>query len=219
MFASIFISLVLVIPVFAQESSSSPTPTKVRPQLIKDRIQEAREKNLMIRENIKNRASEAAARRAEKLSETRMRICKARQKGISQQAKFMLERGRKINKGHEKIYQRVDEYYNNKLVPNGYTLSNYEDLTAEIEANKANVLDLIESAKATGSAEFNCDSADPLGQINAFKEDMKALIEANRTYKKSIHNFVRAVLTLAKQARAGSVSPTLTPVPTEGEEE
>ncbi len=205
--------VVLVVPVFAQEESSvSPTPKPIRSGLfVKDRIQAAHQKNLEIRENMKNRAASAAAKRKEKLSEARIRICKARQKGISQRAKFMLERGKKINKGHEKIYTRVDTFYNEKLVPAGYTLPNYADLTAEIEANKANVLDLIESAKATGSAEFNCDSDDPLGQIDAFKEDMKELIEANRAYKESIHNFAKAVRDLAKTARLDKLSPSPSP--------
>ncbi|MBI2621758.1 MAG: hypothetical protein HYW63_03920 [Candidatus Levybacteria bacterium] len=214
---SVVISLVLVIPVSAQEDVSSPTPTKVRPQLIKDRIQEARQKNIEIRENLKARASEAAVRRAEKLSEARLRICEARQKGILQRIKLMLERGLIIHRGHLRIYERVDAYYNNKLVPDGHTLSNYSDLKAEIEANKANVQTLLDAAKASGGT-FDCSLDDPLGEAQAFKDDIKALIEANREYKKSIHNFVKAVLGLAKEARGAKVSPTLTPVPTEGGE-
>ena len=210
------ISLVLVTTsrVYATEKTSSNSAGRLKYTTatnIKERIQTAHKKNLEIRENIKNRASDAAQRKKEKLSDARIKICQARQKGISQRAKYMLERGKGINKGHEKIYMRVDKFYNEKLVSAGYTLSNYSDLTAEIEANKQNVLALLESAKATGSAEFNCNSDDPLGQISAFKEDMRALIEANKAYKESIHDFVKAVRDLAKTARLEKISPSSSP--------
>lgn len=211
LFFIVCLSLVLVFPVFAQESNTtaSPTPKTARPGLVKDRIQAAHQKNLEIRENLKMRASEAAQKRIEKLSEARLRLCEARQKGIAQRIKYMLQRGKIIHTGHQKIYQRVDEFYNNKLVPNGYSLSNYDDLKAEIEANKANVQTLLDAAKASGEA-FDCSSDDPKGQAQAFHEDIKALIEANNSYKQSVHNFVKAVRDLAKTARLDKISPSAT---------
>lgn len=217
-FVSVIALVIVAVPVFAQEdtnttdeaASATPTSKLKRPQAIKDRIQAAREKNLEIRENLRNRASEAAQKRAEKLSQARLRVCQARQKGITQRVKFMLERGLVIHKGHEKILIRVDKFYNEKLVPNGYTLSNYADLKAEIEANRANVQTLLDAAKASGS-DFDCSSDDPKGQIDAFHEDVKALIEAIKEYKTSIHNFVKAVHDLAKTARLEKVSPIASP--------
>lgn len=158
------------------------------------------------------RASEAAQKRHEKLSDVRLRLCEARQKGIAQRIKYMLNRGKIIHTGHQKIYQRVDEFYNNKLVPKGYTLSNYDDLKAEIEANKANVQTLLDAAKASGEA-FDCSSDDPKGQAQAFHDDIKALIEANKEYKQSIHEFVKAVRDLAKTARLDKLSVTPSPSP------
>lgn len=218
---SVLVIAFIVIPAFAQEStdtttSVSPTPKLFRPQVVKERaqnakerIQNAREKNLEIRENLKNRASEAAQKRKEKLSEARLKVCKARVQAIGNRLKAMYKRATVIHKGHEKIYAKVDEFYNNKLVPNGYTLSNYADLKAEIEANKANVQALLDAAKESGTG-FSCDSEDPKGQVDAFQEDMKALIEANKTYKESIHTFVKAVRDLAKTARLEKVSPSPT---------
>lgn len=216
--AFLLVSIVLVFPVFAQEtittddsttntSNVTPTSKRARPGFVKDRIQAAHEKNLEIRENLKMRASEAATKRKDKLSDIRLRLCEARQRGISQRVKFMLVRGKIIHTGHQKIYQRVDEFYNNKLVPKGYTLSNYADLKAEIEANKANVQTLLDAAKESGE-NFDCSSDDPKGQIDAFRADIKALIEANNAYKQSIHEFVKAVRDLAKTARLDKISPS-----------
>lgn len=218
------ILLLAVVPVFAQETptanvtvdeATTPTPKFFRPLAAKDRIQAAHQKNLEIRENLKNRASEAAQKREERLSQARLNICKARAKNIGNRLKAMYKNGITIHKGHEKIFSRVDEFYNNKLVPNGYTLSNYADLKAEIEANKANVLALHESAKATG-LEFSCESEDPKGHVDAFREDMKELIEANKVYKESIHTFVKAVRDLAKTAKLEKLSGTPAPTVTEG---
>lgn len=220
----IFVAL-LAPSVFAQEptnttsttsdetsSEISPTPRSLRPQAIKKRIQNAQERNQEIRDNIKERASKAAERRQEKLSQARLKVCKARAKAIGNRLKAMHKRATLIHKGHEKTYAKVDEFYNKRLVPNGYSLSNYADLKAEIEANKANVQTLLEAATKTGT-DFDCSSEDPKGQVDAFKEDMKALIDANKTYKESIHTFVKAVRDLAKTAKLDKLSTT--PIPTE----
>lgn len=228
------LSVIAIVPtVFAEENSNtdsdgttadstSPTP-KLRRGLpltekrIEKRIQNAREKNLEIRENIKERASASAEKRKERLSEARLKVCEARQKNISNRIKNMQTRAQNIHKAHEKVYALVDKFYTEKLVPNGYTLSNYEDLKAEVAANKANVTTLLESAKTTGE-EFDCESEDPKGQADAFHEDMKALVEANKTYKDSIHDFVKAVRDLAKTVKVDKISGTPTPAETGGEE-
>jgi len=223
------LSVIAIVPtVFAEEDSNtdsdettadstSPTPKFVRPLLLKDRIQNAREKNKEINENIKERASASAEKRKERLSEARLKVCEARQKNISNRIKNMQTRAQNIHKAHERVYALVDKFYTGKLVPNGYTLSNYEDLKAEVAANKANVTALLESAKTTGG-EFDCESEDPKGQADAFHEDMKALVEANKTYKDSIHDFVKAVRDFAKTVKTDKISGTPTPAEAGGEE-
>lgn len=202
----------LVDEVEDEDESLTPTPKKeIKPRLIKERIQKAKEKNQEIRENMKERASASAEKRAEKLSEARLKVCKARSKAIENRLKAMHKRASLIHKGHEKTYAKVDEFYNNRLVSNGYTLSNYADLKAEIAANKANVQALLDAATDTGT-DFDCSSEDPKGQVEAFREDMKALIEANKTYKESIHVFVKAVRDLAKTAKLEKLSVTPTPI-------
>lgn len=217
--------VLVVVPAFAQETSTtntttdettattaSPTPKLGRGlPLIEKRIQNAKERNQEIRGNMKERASAAAERRQEKLSQARLKVCEGRSRAIGNRLKVMHKRATLIHKGHEKTYAKVDEFYNNRLVPNGYSLSNYADLKAEIAANKANVQTLLEAAKETGT-DFDCSSEDPKGQVDAFKEDMKALIEANKIYKESIHTFVKAVRDLAKTAKLDKISPS--PAPT-----
>lgn len=199
--------------VVEESAEVTATPTRIRLENAKERIMEARERNKELREKMEARVTEAAAKREERLSEARMKICEARAKNIENRLSMMQKRAEVIHKGHEKIYARVDEFYTGKLVPNGFTLSNYADLKAEVAANKANVATLLEAAKTSGEG-FDCSSEDPKGQVEAFQEDMKDLIEANKTYKESIHTFVKAVRDLAKTAKLSSV-PSKSPSPTE----
>mgnify|MGYP001567168761 CR=1 FL=1 len=189
--------------------SVTPTIKRVKPENAKERIKEAREKNKQLKDKMQARVTEAALKKEERLSDARLKICEAREKNIGNRISAMKKRAEVIYKGHEKIYQRVDEFYNNKLTPDGYILSNYADLKAEIAANKENIIVAMEAVKTTGE-EFDCSATDPRGQVDAFQEDMKALIEANKAYKKSIHAFVKQVRDLAKTVTPIKVSPTIT---------
>lgn len=222
LFTSVLVIVFIVSPVLAEgnatTSSSSAANTTGRTnheQAVKERFQNAKARNQEIRDNIKERASTAAQKRQERLSQVRLRTCKARQNIITQRTRFLHERAKLIHKAHERAFSLADKFYTEKLVPAGYTLSNYEELKAEVKANKANVITLLDAAKAN-AGEFDCNSEDPKGQIDAFKEDMKALIDANKKYKTSIHTFVAAVRDLAKTAKLKKVSPVLSPTPTKG---
>lgn len=190
-------------------------PSSTRPSLprggIKQRINDARQNQMKIRENIKNRASKSATKRIEKLSEARKKVCETRKSNIAKRLNSSQSTASKIHTGHFKIFQRVDNFYKNKLVPNGYTLENYDDLVLEVNTNKETVEALHTSMKENG-ANFDCDSDDPKGQVGAFREDLQNLVEANKNYKESIKAYVQAVLDLARKAKLDkeSVSPTET---------
>jgi len=201
------IFLVLVVFVFAiipssvLGASTSNTSANTALQNLQDRIEQHKEKREELMMKAKERASVSAQRRLAKLNQTRLRVCEARKNGITQRATFMLTHGGKINTGHMKIQERVNEYYNNHLVPEGYVLPNYQELIDDMAAAKANVLTVLDLAKESG-ANFDCSGDDPKGKLDAFKEDMKELIAANKAYRQSVHNFVKAVLELARQAKA-----------------
>ena len=185
-FASIFFILFLVLaqsPALAQEDSSA-TPT-AKPTL--KRLQTAKAK-----------ASAAAVRRAEKLSEARLKICRGRTISLHNRAKNIVERGRKIHLRLENLTEAVDKFYQNRLVPQGLTLENHDELLADIDAKEAGVSSLLSEAKTTGE-EFDCQSDDPKGQLEAFNADMKEVIEAFKAHKQSVRAFVKAVKDLAAE--------------------
>ncbi|MEK9178720.1 MAG: hypothetical protein AAB801_02985 [Patescibacteria group bacterium] len=190
--ASIFFILFLVFfqaPALAQNSTATPTakPTLNRLQTTKDKVTTAREK-----------ASAAAQRRAEKLSEARLKVCKGRTISLRNRVKNTVDRGRKMHARLENLVSAVDKFYTNRLVPQGLTLENHDELLADIDTAEANVKSLLDQAKVTGE-EFDCESDDPKGQLELFKEDMKEVIEAFKEYKLSVRAFVKEVKDLAAE--------------------
>lgn len=176
-----------------EDSTASPT---AKPTI--KRLQNAGEKRMETRENAKNRASAAAEKRKEKLSEARLRVCKGRAKAIGNRVERILKRGEKMHGRSEKITEAVGAFYQNRLVPQGLTLSNHDELLADIEAKKASVLSLLETAKASGGV-FDCESDDPQGQKETFRSDIKAVIDAFKAYRQSVRTFAKAVKDLAAQ--------------------
>ncbi len=62
-------------------------------------------------------------------------------------------------------------------------------------------------AQADG-ANFSCDSDDPKGSADTFRQDMQALMLANKAYKISVRTFVVAVRDLAVKAKTAKLSPS-----------
>ncbi|EKD85714.1 MAG: hypothetical protein ACD_37C00646G0002 [uncultured bacterium] len=153
-----------------------------------------------VKENAKSRASAAAEKKAERLSESRLKVCRGRTISLHNRAKGILGRGSRMHKRLEALTMTVDKFYQNRLVPQGLILENYDELLADIDAKKANVSLLLDAAKVTGE-DFDCGSDDPKGQLEAFNEDMKEVLEAFKQYKQSVRTFVKAVKDLAVQNR------------------
>lgn len=183
--------------------SATPSPEK---KLKPFRATESRQKPAELLTRDSKKAS-AAARRIQKLSEARLRICEARSKNISMRFNKLISMGNKSHEAQEMRIEKVDNYYNERLVPEGFSLDNYDDLKSDIDTKKANVKALLEKLQTNGQS-FTCDSEDPKGQADTFRDDMKALISANKDYKTSVRTFVVAVRDLAKEARKEKVSPT-----------
>ncbi len=165
------------------------------------------------REKKEAKISKAMERKASKLSETRLKKCEIVEKHIDNRFKTLLSLGVNTHKGKEKIVERVDNFYANKLAPAGYTLSNYAALKADIETKEAAVQAILDEAQTNGES-FSCDSEDPKAQADEFKTNIQALIAANKAYKTSVKIFVVAVRDLAKKAKADKMvpSPVVSPV-------
>lgn len=159
------------------------------------------------------RASASAAKQARKdaLSEFKVKACEARQAGIQKRSDQMVKRTTNQLDVFAKISQRVQEFYQSKLVPQGKTVANYDSLVADIASNGAALSPLLAKAQADAVA-FSCDKDNPSGQVKAFNEDMKAVITGLQAYRKSVRNLIVAVkgATGAENGATGSAKIILT---------
>lgn len=142
-----------------------------------------------------------------KLSEARMKICEMHASNISMRFKNLLGLGEKSHENFNDIVTRVDAFYTSKLVPAGYALPNYDALKSDITTKQTAVQTALTKAQTDG-ASFSCDSDDPKGSADTFRQDIQALIIANKAYKLSVRTFVVSVRDLALKAKAAKLSPS-----------
>lgn len=138
--------------------------------------------------------------------------CKAKETLINNVLNKTISRVNTLLNKFDSITNRVKDYYTNKVIPSGRTVSNYESLVADIEDKKAKAEDLLAGAKADIEA-FSCESSDPKGQINQIREDIKNLKKGGRQYKESIKTLIKAILSQEKASPNPSLSPNPSIIP------
>ena len=123
------------------------------------------------------------------------RACEAVENSIKTRSDKIVLLAEKILEKFDNISLRVQEYYMTKLVPEGYTVENYDGLLAEIEARSDDVQSALVEAEASAD-EFDCDSEDPKGTLMQFKEEMLAVVDALRQYRLAIKDLIVAINTV-----------------------
>lgn len=92
----------------------------------------------------------------------------------------------------DRISERVQNYYQQKLVPNGQTLPNYQALIADIQAKRNAIPPLLTAAKVSAES-FTCNNQAPGTQVKQFNQDIQQVIAAMHVYRKSVRNLIVAV--------------------------
>lgn len=150
---------------------------------------------------VQNKAGTAAAViKNNALTQTRLKVCQTREARISNRFTNLKSLGAQVQQAYEGHIARVDYYYNNTLVPQGFVLQNYDELKADIETNQTAVNTAMEQVRNTGQ-DFSCNSEDPKGMADAFRLNMSEVIAANKEYKLSVRAFAVAVRDLAKESK------------------
>ena len=132
-----------------------------------------------------------------RLTEVKLKVCEKKESSIQKRSTKLVAKADKIQTRFDRIIEKVDAYYVDKLVPKDIEIENYSDLLANIEDHRR------ASATALGVAEstadnFTCEGEDPEKQIGQFRDDMKGIISALQGYKKSVVNLIVAVRTKGK---------------------
>jgi hypothetical protein len=165
--------------------------------------EETREKaKIKIEERLNEVKSKQASRSAlkqEKLESAKLRVCENKKAAIVRRSTRLAERAERQITNFELKASRVEDFYNNKLLPKGLTVINYEDLIVDIEAKKLAAVEAVATAKTSASS-FDCEADDPKGQLTNFRTDMKNVINSLKDYRTSIKNLIVGVRTTAKTA-------------------
>lgn len=127
----------------------------------------------------------------------KLRECRAVKQAISKRSQQMLKRAEMLEVKFADISQKVDNYYFNKLVPSGKTLSNYLALKADI-ASKKGVIDMDLLAAKTNLLSFSCSGNNPKEVMSGFRLNMQALNSALQEYRLSIKNLIGAIFQIIK---------------------
>ena len=122
------------------------------------------------------------------------RACEVVEESLETRSAKIVMLAERILERFDNISQRVQEYYMTKLVPEGYTVENYDELLEEIESRKDDAESALDAAKAVAD-EFDCDLDDPKGTLMQFKEEMLAVIAALHEYRLAIKDLMVAVRT------------------------
>lgn len=123
-----------------------------------------------------------------KLADAKLKACQNRQKTINNIMARISDRGQKQLDLFTTIAVRVETFYIDK----GKTLSNYDELVADVTTKKEAAQTAVDAVKAN-SITFKCDGTDPKGVVTTFKDSLKSGIDALKAYRTSVKNLIVGV--------------------------
>lgn len=153
------------------------------------------------------KASGSAVRQARKdaLSDLKVKACDARQAIITKRSEQLVKRAISQQEVFAKISQRVQDFYQTKLLPQGKIVANYDVLVADVATKSVGISPLLAQAQ-TDATSFSCDKDRPADQVLTFNKDMKAVMVALEAYRKSVRTLIVAVKSVVGESKSATDS-------------
>lgn len=129
------------------------------------------------------------ANASQRLTDVKLKTCQNKKAAIQKRNNQLTKTVENMLSKFDSIAARVKAFYDNKVLPAGKTVPNYDALIAEIAAKKAAVQTALDKA-TTSSNIFDCASDDPKGQLNQFRTDMQTVKQGLKDYRISIKNLI-----------------------------
>lgn len=136
------------------------------------------------------------------------RSCEAKAASVERRMSQLVDLSQNQERVFDAIAERVKTFYNDKVIPQGITVANYNELLSDIDAKKALVDDALAKAQ-TDADNFSCDNAKT--SFNQFRQNMQAVKTALKNYRTSIRNLIVAVHSALPEETS---TPTPTPTTT-----
>lgn len=153
--------------------------------------QESTKKIEAARQRITQQHQEAKDRfeqHKEKLAGDKLKFCQMREKHINGSMIAISSRGQEKLNLFTKIADRTEAFY----VAKGKVLSNYDDLVASVNSEKAAAQSAVDTVKADKAA-FKCIGDNPKGTANLFKADLQSMNDALKSYRTAVKNLIIGV--------------------------
>lgn len=176
----------------------SPRPDKIRPATDSVRLFSPKPMRTPDAEKLETR-----------LNDNKLRSCESREEAIKNRGESLTRMAANMLGKFDAIVSRVKDFYQNKVIPTGKTVPNYDSLLADIASKKAAVEAALSAVPDTDS--FDCNSDDPKTHASDFREKMKDVKEALHEYRTSVKNLIAAI---HRVLEVGSPLPTATPAVT-----
>lgn len=137
----------------------------------------------------------------------KLRSCQARENAIKTRMIHLIQLVNTMENKFDSIATRVENYYTDKVVPSGKTVSSYNTLVSDIQTQKNNVqTDLTKAQSDTNT--FSCTSAtSPKEQMTQFREDMQTVKKDLKDYRSAIKNLIVAVHSVTGAEESASPKP------------
>lgn len=204
--ASIIIFFLLLLSFHSRVNAQTASPSPRLGQQFRQDVKDVRQVVKQDAAALKNGVATGAAH--QKLCEAHIGLAKTRELALGTRGFLMKSR-------LDTIVTMVENFYTNKLVPQGKTLSNYGSLVSDVNTKKAAMLPLVDKVKSDSSA-LTCTNDKANGQFQTFRTDAQVLISAFKAYRQSVITLVKAVRGVAGTSSvsatpSGSTTPEVTP--------
>lgn len=133
-----------------------------------------------------------------RLDDARLKACENRQKVIVNIMARLSDRGQKQLELFTEIAERTQQFY----ASTGRNAANYDALVADVAAKRTAAQAAVSTVTDAG-AKFACDAEDPKGIATAFRDSLKAEIDALKAYKTAVKNLIVGVKSAQGQAASG----------------
>lgn len=157
---------------------------------------------------VENR-EEVRERAKNMLEDRKIQACKAREEAIKNRKGSLLRLATESLKRMDVFVEKIKNFYQEKLVANGKSVSNYNDLLAEVERTRLEAVNSLDKASKLAD-EFRCDGDNPKEVYKEFRLAMQQTKEKLYEYRKAIKNLLVAVRKAAVSV-SESPSPKVSP--------
>lgn len=144
--------------------------------------------------NLREKKGQLKKEFKERLDQAKLAVCEKLEDRIVSRADRLVDRVNKHTTRFDRISNKVQTFYTEKMVPKGIIVENYNQLVSNIDTKRTAVQGAAGEA-ASVIKEFDCGGEGPRQILASFHDQMHIVIKALREYRKGVVDLIVAVRT------------------------